>query len=313
MGEIRWLIKTTTRLTYHHSDGRADYIWVHPLDGSIDTWRNYHVDTGVGINWVPYSQKIATGVGYAGANVKFAYLNHPRTGRADYVAVDPPTGALHVWLNDCNDLGKSSPPSNGNGGDCGAGPSLSLSPSSGGPSPPQPSGSSGGPSPAQPSGSPGTPTNGPSSGSAPGSPVVESSIPGITVPGVVTIGNPTIAPGATPTSSGIAGLQPLASQVAELYASAESAIAALASETSPSTSDVSSAEQVLAALYEEIQILLASALQTPLSSVSGGDVQLLQNLQGRLPAILSQIGSIITQLGPSTRSTPDLAAIRGAA
>ena len=65
------------------SDGRADYIRVHALDGSVEVWRNLPVDTGDNINWVPYGHKIASGVGYAGANIRFAYLKHPRTGRAD--------------------------------------------------------------------------------------------------------------------------------------------------------------------------------------------------------------------------------------
>ena len=216
-----------------------------------------------------------------------------------YVAVDPQTGALHVWLNDCNDLAGSKPSSNTNG-NCGTGPSS-------------PNPSSGGSGPSQPSASPVGPANGPSSQGGHNTPIVESSIPGITVPGVVTIGNPTITPGAIPTSSGIAGLQSLAAHVTQLYASAESAIAALASETSPSNSDVSSAEQKLVAVYQAIQLLLASAQQISISSVTGPDLQLLQNLQSRLPGILSQIGSVITQLGPSTHSTPDLAAIRGVA
>ena len=71
------------------SDGRADYIWVHPLDGSVEAWRNVHVDAGDSINWVSYGHKIAIGVGYAGANIKFAYLHHPRTGRADVSAFIP--------------------------------------------------------------------------------------------------------------------------------------------------------------------------------------------------------------------------------
>lgn len=65
------------------SDGRADYIWVHPLDGSVEAWRNLAADTPSSINWVPYTGSIAAGVDFSGANIKFAYLNHPRTGRAD--------------------------------------------------------------------------------------------------------------------------------------------------------------------------------------------------------------------------------------
>lgn len=38
-------------------NGRADYIWVH-FDGSVDVWKNLHVDTGSTINWVPYTTQV---------------------------------------------------------------------------------------------------------------------------------------------------------------------------------------------------------------------------------------------------------------
>ena len=88
MGELSRITKILNKLTLH-SDGRADYIWVHPLDGSVEVWRNNAGNSPSSINWVPYPQKVATGVSYAGANVQFAFLNKPRTGRAD-VSVSVP-------------------------------------------------------------------------------------------------------------------------------------------------------------------------------------------------------------------------------
>ena len=109
-----------------------------------------------------------------------------------------------------------------------------------------------------------------------------------------------------PTASGIGALRPLASQAAQLYASAESALAALASATSPSSGDVASAEQALATVYTVLQLLLANAQQISPASVTGSDVQLLQNLRAQLPPILEQLGAAITQLGPSTNGTPSI-------
>ena len=105
-------------------------------------------------------------------------------------------------------------------------------------------------------------------------------------------------------------MQPIASQVAQLYASAQSAIANLASEASPSSDDVSSAEQALARVYQALQLLTAVAQALNPQSLSSQDAQLLQNLQGQLPKLLSQLASAISQLGPSTRGTPDTSAIQ---
>lgn len=95
------------RLADLDGDRRADYIWVHPFDGSINVWRNAF-DKGPG-TWTPYDKKLALGVGVAGANVRFARISGEHTGRADYVAVEPGSGGLRVWLNLCDKLapGKS--------------------------------------------------------------------------------------------------------------------------------------------------------------------------------------------------------------
>lgn len=219
------------------------------------------------------------------------------------MAVEPGNGALHVWLSDCSDLAPADSSSTAHG-DCQSGHGASIVP---------PSGSTSSTGVTNPSSQPGSSPSDTFTSPSPTSPVVVTTIPGITVSGVVTIGNPTIVPGAMPTSSGIASLQPLASQAAQLYASAESAIATLASATSPSSSDVSSAEQALARVYSILQVLLADAEGIDSGSVSGSDAQQLQNLRAHLPSILSQLGSAITQLGPSTDQTPDSTAIQDVA
>lgn len=208
-----------------------------------------------------------------------------------------------MWLSDCSDLA----PADSSGtahGDCQSGHGASIVPLSGGTSPTES---------AKPSSQPGNSPTVSFTGPSPTNPIVLTTIPGITVPGVVTVGNPTIIPGAMPTSSGIASLQPLASQAAQLYASAESAIATLASATSLSNSDVSSAEQALARVYSILQVLLADAQGINPQSVSGSDAQQLQNLRAQLPSLLSQLGSAITQLGPSALGTPDSTAIHDVA
>lgn len=219
------------------------------------------------------------------------------------MAVEPGNGALHVWLSDCSDLAPADNSDTAHG-DCQSGHGATIVSPSGGTNPTE----SANPS-SQPGNSPSVTFTGPS----PTNPAILTTISGITVPGVLTIGNPTIVPGAMPTSSGIASLQPLAAQAAQLYASAESAIATLASSTSLSSSDVSSAEQALARVYPVLQVLLADAEGISSQSVSGSDAQLLQNLRAQLPSLLSQLGSAITELGPSTHGTPDSTAIHDVA
>lgn len=81
---------------------------MHPQDGAVEAWRNLAVDTPSTINWVPYSGRIAAGVDFAGANIKFAYLNRPRTGRADvsgsFLIPSPFSSAFFSNLNDLRDL-----------------------------------------------------------------------------------------------------------------------------------------------------------------------------------------------------------------
>lgn len=78
-------------------DGRADYVWTRRLDGRVRVWYNQYPSQPT---WREGGE-IAGGVGTSGANVKYARLQV--TGRADYVAVDPLTGALGAWLGGCAD------------------------------------------------------------------------------------------------------------------------------------------------------------------------------------------------------------------
>ena len=212
---------------------------------------------------------------------------------------------MRVWLNDCGDPdlapAASSSTDNGNSGSNGNNGNNANNANIGDcVTNPSPSGGSSGPEQSA------NPLVSPSESGSPAS-VVETSIPGITIPGVVTIGNPTLA-GATPTGTGISSLQPLASQVAQQLASAESAIAAAL--TALDSGDVTSAEQALASAYQAVQVLLGTAQQINPQTVSGPDAQILQNLRSKLPPLLAQIGSAITQLAPSTHGTPNAAAIQ---
>ncbi|MCJ1467350.1 hypothetical protein MMC07_005974 [Pseudocyphellaria aurata] len=86
-------------------DGRADYIWIHPADGSVSVWINQIGDKHQ--NWMQYKTRIATGVGSAGANILFAYIDHNEW--ADYVVVNPQTGDIRVWASSCSNLAPLSP------------------------------------------------------------------------------------------------------------------------------------------------------------------------------------------------------------
>jgi hypothetical protein len=77
-------------------DGLADYLWINRLDGSVSEWRN----DGTADNWQWDPQgEIATGVGANGLSIHFAVLNG--NGRADYLNVDPASGAVTQWVNGC--------------------------------------------------------------------------------------------------------------------------------------------------------------------------------------------------------------------
>jgi lysophospholipase L1-like esterase len=78
--------------------GRADYLVVDPATGAVTAWENEGPSSSgtSRINWVPKGV-IATGVGALGSEVHFADIW--ATGRADYLTVDPSTGAVDDWYN----------------------------------------------------------------------------------------------------------------------------------------------------------------------------------------------------------------------
>ncbi len=79
-----------------NSDGFADYLVVDPLLGAVDVWLDNGGDSAPGVPWDPWGRS-AYGVGYQGADVRFADINGD--GWADYVVIDPRTGAAKAWLN----------------------------------------------------------------------------------------------------------------------------------------------------------------------------------------------------------------------
>ncbi|EXL92374.1 hypothetical protein NOF04DRAFT_16014 [Fusarium oxysporum II5] len=80
-----------------NGDGKADYVWTSRLDGIVKVWYN---DYPKKPTWREAGE-IAGGVGTSGSNIRYAKLQ--KTGRYDYVAVDPKTGAIGAWLNGCGD------------------------------------------------------------------------------------------------------------------------------------------------------------------------------------------------------------------
>lgn len=78
-----------------NGDGKADYVWTRKLDGRVLVWYNEYPNLPA---WREGGE-IAAGVGTSGANIRYARLTS--TGRADYVAVDPESGAIAPWLNGC--------------------------------------------------------------------------------------------------------------------------------------------------------------------------------------------------------------------
>jgi lysophospholipase L1-like esterase len=80
-----------------NGDGLADYLNVKP-DGSIDAWLNGGANSSANGGWVWYPKgTIATGVGTPGSWIHLADITGD--GKADYLSVDPTTGATKAWLN----------------------------------------------------------------------------------------------------------------------------------------------------------------------------------------------------------------------
>jgi hypothetical protein len=75
-----------------NGDGMADYLVVDPATGGVQAWLN----GGSGTTWYPQGL-VATGVGALGYQVRLADLNGD--GMAEYLVVNPNTGAVQAWLN----------------------------------------------------------------------------------------------------------------------------------------------------------------------------------------------------------------------
>ncbi|KAL4797008.1 hypothetical protein BDV19DRAFT_387548 [Aspergillus venezuelensis] len=89
-----------------NGDGRADYLWLKPDDGSVECWINAGSPDGnsgpnaAKVVWIPWGT-IASGVGTDGSRIRFGDLNGDK--RADYIAItSDDTGAASEWLNGCS-------------------------------------------------------------------------------------------------------------------------------------------------------------------------------------------------------------------
>ncbi|KAK5000912.1 hypothetical protein LTR66_000329 [Elasticomyces elasticus] len=92
--------RSEVRFADINGDGRADYLWLHTVDGAADVWYNGGADTGANGGWLWYPQgRIATGIAFSGPDIQFGRLDS--TGRAAYLAVDASHGALVAYLNGC--------------------------------------------------------------------------------------------------------------------------------------------------------------------------------------------------------------------
>ena len=77
-----------------NGDGKADYLVVDPVTGAVHAWLNMGGTYG---NWGWNDMGVVASGLAPGANVRFADINGD--GKADYLVVDPVTGAVHAWLN----------------------------------------------------------------------------------------------------------------------------------------------------------------------------------------------------------------------
>jgi lysophospholipase L1-like esterase len=78
-----------------NGDGRLDYVVVDATTGALTVWLNGG-QNGSSWIWLPQGQ-IATGIGSPGSTVQLADLTGD--GKADYIVVDPASGALNVYIN----------------------------------------------------------------------------------------------------------------------------------------------------------------------------------------------------------------------
>lgn len=114
-------------------DGRADYIGIGKLDGSIVAYANHGPQSGGGWGWTPMNdaKPLASGVGAVGRDVRFGRME--KNGRYSYLALSPNTGALRAWLNGCSELSAETGGSGGGSGGSGGSGSGSGNGSGGNP------------------------------------------------------------------------------------------------------------------------------------------------------------------------------------
>ncbi|KAL6354196.1 hypothetical protein LRP88_12530 [Fusarium phalaenopsidis] len=79
-----------------NGDGLADYVWTQSIDGAVRVWLNQYPEPWKDIG------VISGDAGTSGNNIRWATLQEG--GRADFIIIDPKTGAIGAWLNSCDNL-----------------------------------------------------------------------------------------------------------------------------------------------------------------------------------------------------------------
>jgi lysophospholipase L1-like esterase len=79
-----------------NNDGRADYIWL-DKSGKATAFLNHRSQVpGLIPQWVPLGL-LAIGVGQSRDHIRFGDINSD--GKAEYIYIEPKTGAMSVWIN----------------------------------------------------------------------------------------------------------------------------------------------------------------------------------------------------------------------
>lgn len=258
-------------------DGRADYLWVHPEDGSVSAWINQIGDEHQ--KWVQYATKISTGERSASANVLFAHISHKE--RVDYVLVNPDNGEIRVWTSSC-DLTPlpDFPPVDGCSDGSQTGTLAGVN-------------------------TPSTPTVG---ATTPSTLTV-----GVTTPSTLTVGIPQVPSGSLPTCgpSTTRDLVSLASQVTQLFTVSQQVVLSLS--RSAACTKLSLFKDTFSNTYNAFAPLASKANQTDTSCLQGFNLLFVQDLRTELPSLVAEMPVALTELfGPcsSPNSTPDDSAIQ---